>query len=125
MKGGCNTKWYMRIVMQRVTRASVEVAGETVGSIGRGLLLLLGITHADTTAQADLLAAKIAGLRIFSDDDGKMNRSVQDVAGSILVVSQFTLYGDTRKGRRPVSTKPLRRSRQRICMNTLWSVYAP
>jgi D-tyrosyl-tRNA(Tyr) deacylase len=91
----------MRIVLQRVREASVEVAGETVGSIGCGLLLLLGITHADTTAQADFLAAKIAGLRIFSDEEGKMNRSVKDAAGSILVVSQFTLYGDTRKGRRP------------------------
>lgn len=87
--------------MQRVSEASVEVAGETVGSIGGGLLLLLGITHADTTAQADFLAAKIAGLRIFPDEEGKMNRSVKDAAGSILVVSQFTLYGDTRKGRRP------------------------
>ncbi|MGA2596276.1 MAG: D-aminoacyl-tRNA deacylase [Bryobacteraceae bacterium] len=91
----------MRIVVQRVSEASVEVAGETVGSIGGGLLLLLGITHADTTAQADFLAAKIAGLRIFPDEEGKMNRSVKDAAGSILVVSQFTLYGDTRKGRRP------------------------
>jgi len=91
----------MRIVLQRVREASVEVAGETVGSIGRGLLLLLGITHADTTAEADFLAAKIAGLRIFSDHEGKMNRSVKDAGGSILVVSQFTLYGDTRKGRRP------------------------
>jgi D-tyrosyl-tRNA(Tyr) deacylase len=99
--GGCNTKWYMRIVLQRVSEASVEVAGETVGSIGLGLLLLLGITHADTTAQADSLAAKIAGLRIFPDGGGKMNRSVKDAQGSILVVSQFTLYGDTRKGRRP------------------------
>jgi D-tyrosyl-tRNA(Tyr) deacylase len=91
----------MRIVLQRVSEASVEVAGETVGSIGCGLLLLLGITHADTTSEADVLAAKIAGLRIFPDEEGKMNRSVKDAAGSILVVSQFTLYGDTRKGRRP------------------------
>jgi D-tyrosyl-tRNA(Tyr) deacylase len=91
----------MRIVLQRVREASVEVAGETVGSIGCGLLLLLGITHADTTAEADFLASKIAGLRIFSDDEGKMNRSVKNAGGSILVVSQFTLYGDTRKGRRP------------------------
>lgn len=91
----------MRIVLQRVSEASVEVAGETVGSIGQGLLLLLGITHADTTAQADFLAYKIAGLRIFSDEEGKMNRSVKDAGGSVLVVSQFTLYGDMRKGRRP------------------------
>jgi D-tyrosyl-tRNA(Tyr) deacylase len=91
----------MRIVLQRVLKASVEVAGETVASIGPGLLLLLGVTHADTTAQADVLAMKIAGLRIFSDSEGKMNRSVKDTGGSILVVSQFTLYGDCRKGRRP------------------------
>ena len=91
----------MRIVLQRVSEASVQVAGETVGSIGCGLLLLLGITRADTTSEADVLAAKIAGLRIFPDEEGKMNRSVKDAAGSILVVSQFTLYGDTRKGRRP------------------------
>ncbi len=90
----------MRIVLQRVSEASVQVAGETVGSIGCGLLLLLGITRADTTSEADVLAAKIAGLRIFPDEEGKMNRSVKDAAGSILVVSQFTLYGDTRKGRR-------------------------
>lgn len=91
----------MRIVLQRVKRASVEVAGETVGSIGSGLLVLLGVTHTDTRQDADFLADKTAHLRIFSDDAGKMNRSVRDVGGGILVVSQFTLYGDCRKGRRP------------------------
>jgi len=91
----------MRIVLQRVKRASVEVVGETVGSIGPGLLVLLGVTHADTRQDADFLAEKTAHLRIFSDDAGKMNRSVKDVGGGILVVSQFTLYGDCRKGRRP------------------------
>jgi D-tyrosyl-tRNA(Tyr) deacylase len=91
----------MKIVLQRVKRASVEVAGETVGSIGQGLLVLVGVTHTDTREDADFLAEKCAHLRIFSDDAGKMNRSVIDVGGGILVVSQFTLYGDCRKGRRP------------------------
>src|SRR5215469_10533626 len=91
----------MRIVLQRVTKASVEVSGETVGSIGPGLLVLLGVTHEDTRSQADFLADKIVHLRIFPDVAGKMNRSIKDVHGAILVVSQFTLYGDCRKGRRP------------------------
>lgn len=91
----------MRIVLQRVKQASVDVAGERVGSIGPGLLALLAVTHSDTTQQADFLAEKIANLRIFSDDAGKMNLSVKDTGGAILVVSQFTLYGDCRKGRRP------------------------
>jgi D-tyrosyl-tRNA(Tyr) deacylase len=91
----------MRIVAQRVASASVAVGGETVGAIGRGLLLLVGVTHDDTEADAKWLADKIAGLRIFEDDAGKMNLSVLDVGGSILSVSQFTLYGDCRKGKRP------------------------
>jgi D-aminoacyl-tRNA deacylase len=91
----------MRIVLQRVARASVEVAGETVGSIDRGLLVLVGVKRTDTQAQADFLADKTLNLRIFSDDAGKMNRNVRDAGGAILVVSQFTLYGDCRKGRRP------------------------
>lgn len=91
----------MRIVVQRVASASVAVGGETVGAIGRGLLLLVGVTHDDTEADAKWMADKIAGLRIFEDDAGKMNRSVLDVGGSILSVSQFTLYGDCRKGKRP------------------------
>lgn len=91
----------MRAVVQRVSRASVTVDGEVVGAIGPGLTILLGATHDDTPAQVDWLARKIAGLRIFEDDAGQMNLSLRDVAGQALVVSQFTLYGDTRKGRRP------------------------
>ena len=90
----------MRIVLQRVARASVEVAGETVGSIGRGLLVLVGVKRTDTQEQADFLADKTLNLRIFSDDAGKMNRNVTEAGGAILVVSQFTLYGDCRKVRR-------------------------
>jgi len=91
----------MRAVLQRVSRAKVSIADETVGEIGPGLLVLLGVTHADTTEQARWLAEKIAGLRIFNDADGKMNRDVTEAGGSMLIVSQFTLYGDCRKGRRP------------------------
>ncbi len=91
----------MRAVVQRVSRARVSIDGQIVGEIGRGLLILLGITHDDTPQRAAWLAEKIAGLRIFSDADGKMNRDLTVVAGSALIVSQFTLYGDCRKGRRP------------------------
>lgn len=91
----------MRIVVQRCKRAKVAIAGETVGSIGPGLMLLVGVTHEDTEKDAVYLAEKIAGLRIFEDSDGKMNLSVLDVGGAILSVSQFTLYGDSRKGKRP------------------------
>ena len=91
----------MRIVLQRVTRAHVEVAGETVGSIGAGLVILLGVTHQDTREDADYLASKVIQLRVFPDDAGRMNRSLLDAGGALLVVSQFTLYGDCRKGRRP------------------------
>ena len=91
----------MRAVLQRVSRAKVSIAGETVGEIGPGLLVLLGVTHTDTPEQAQWLAEKIAGLRVFNDADGKMNRDVTEAGGSILVVSQFTLYGDCKKGRRP------------------------
>lgn len=94
----------MRIVCQRVGRASVAVDGVAVSSIGAGLLLLVGVAAADTEADAKAAAAKIAGLRIFSDDDGRMNRSVIDVGGAVLVVSQFTLLGDIRRGRRPSFT---------------------
>lgn len=91
----------MRAVIQRVSRASVAVDGEIVGKIGRGLMVLLGVTHSDTPADATWLAEKAVGLRIFNDADGKMNRGLSDVDGSVLVVSQFTLYGDAQKGRRP------------------------
>ena len=91
----------MRIVLQRVSQASVSIAGRTVGRIDRGFCLLVGITHGDTAAEADWLADKVAGLRLFSDADGKMNLGLADVGGSVLAVSQFTLYGDASKGRRP------------------------
>ena len=91
----------MRVVIQRVSRARVTVGGEVTGEVGRGLLVLLGITHDDTIDAARWLAEKTVGLRVFADDEGKMNRSVADVGGGVLVVSQFTLYGDASKGRRP------------------------
>lgn len=91
----------MRAVVQRVTRAAVTVEGETVGAIERGLMVLLGVATGDTSQDAVYLADKTATLRIFADDSGKMNRAVGDIGGSLLVVSQFTLLGDCRKGRRP------------------------
>lgn len=91
----------MRAVLQRVTRASVRVEGETVGEIGLGLVVLLGIAHDDTMRDIEYLVEKIAALRIFEDADERMNLSVTDVGGALLVVSQFTLYGDARRGRRP------------------------
>ena len=91
----------MRAVIQRATRASVTVEDRIVGEIGHGLLVLLGITHADTHADADYLASKIVALRIFDDAAGKMNVSLKDAGGGLLVVSQFTLYGDVRRGLRP------------------------
>ena len=91
----------MRAVIQRVTRASVTVDGRVAGEIGAGLLVLLGVSRTDNPESASYLAEKIANLRIFSDEAGKMNLSVLDAGGSALVVSQFTLYGDTRGGRRP------------------------
>ena len=91
----------MRAVVQRVSSARVLVGDRVAGEIGRGLLVLVGVTHADGPADVAFLATKIAGLRVFEDDQGKMNLSVTDVAGAVLVVPQFTLYGDCRKGRRP------------------------
>lgn len=91
----------MRFVIQRVTRASVRIDGKLVAEIGTGLLVLVGIAATDLPAQADYLAGKLVNLRIFSDSEGKMNRSALDVNASLLLVSQFTLYGDCRKGRRP------------------------
>ena len=91
----------MRVVIQRVSEASVTVDQQTVGAIGQGLMVLLGVAQGDTSQEAKSLAKKTAGLRIFEDDAGKMNRSVEEIGGSLLVVSQFTLLGDCRKGRRP------------------------
>lgn len=91
----------MRVVVQRSGPAQVKVGEQTVGRIERGLVLLVGVTHDDTERDASFLAEKIAGLRIFEDEEGKMNRSVLEAGGEILSVSQFTLYGDCRKGKRP------------------------
>lgn len=91
----------MKVVVQRVNRASVTVENEITGKIKKGLLLLVGIHETDTKKEIDWCCNKISKLRIFEDDEGKMNRSVQDIKGEILVVSQFTLYGDTKKGTRP------------------------
>ncbi|HUC30839.1 MAG TPA: D-aminoacyl-tRNA deacylase [Candidatus Acidoferrum sp.] len=91
----------MRAVVQRVSRARVTVKEWTSGEIGLGLLVLVGVGQDDTEADATYLAEKVAGLRVFEDDEGKMNRRVQDVGGSVLAVSQFTLYGDVRRGKRP------------------------
>ncbi|MEJ2747314.1 MAG: D-aminoacyl-tRNA deacylase [Anaerolineae bacterium] len=98
----------MRALLQRVSSASVTVDGRITGQINRGYVILLGVTHGDTEAEADWLANKIAGLRLFEDAEGKMNLSLFDVEGSVLVVSQFTLYGDARKGRRPSFTNAAR-----------------
>jgi D-tyrosyl-tRNA(Tyr) deacylase len=98
----------MRIILQRVSRARVTVAGRITGEIGPGLLLLVGLTDSDTEAELAWMAEKVVGLRIFNDDEGKMNRSLDEVGGALLVVSQFTLYGDARKGRRPSFTTAAR-----------------
>lgn len=95
----------MRALIQRVSQASVTIDGTCVSSIKHGFLVLLGVKNGDTTAEADFIADKILNLRVFEDDEGKMNRSLQDVNGELLVVSQFTLYGDARKGRRPSFTE--------------------
>jgi D-tyrosyl-tRNA(Tyr) deacylase len=95
----------MRVVAQRVSRASVSVGGEQVSAIGPGLCLLVGVAEGDGPADAVVMARKIAGLRIFADDEGKMNRSVTEVGGEVLVVSQFTLLADARRGRRPSFTR--------------------
>lgn len=91
----------MRALLQRVSSASVRVDGRIIGQIERGFCILLGVTHADTNKEADWLANKIAGIRLFEDDAGKMNLGLNDIDGELLVISQFTLYGDARKGRRP------------------------
>ena len=91
----------MRMIVQRVREARVEVDGEVTGAIGRGLVVLLGVAKTDTEREADYLVDKLVGLRIFPDEQGRMNLSVREVRGQLLVVSQFTLYGDCRRGRRP------------------------
>jgi len=98
----------VRAVIQRVSRAAVRVESVTVGAIGRGYLVFLGVTHADGRAEADWMSRKIAGLRLFEDDAGKMNLGLANVDGAVLVVSQFTLYGDARRGRRPSFTDAAR-----------------
>ncbi len=98
----------MRALLQRVSKASVTVNGKITGKIGNGFVILLGVTHADGPAQVDWLANKVAGLRVFEDEAGKMNASLADVGGGLLVISQFTLYGDARKGRRPSFTSAAR-----------------
>lgn len=96
MEGG-----YVRVVLQRVSRASVTIGGTVAGRIDRGFCLLVGFTHSDTNAQADWMAEKVAGLRLFSDAQDKMNLGLEEVGGALLVISQFTLYADAEKGRRP------------------------
>jgi len=91
----------LRVILQRSLGANVKVAGEVTGQIEKGFVLLVGITHEDTREDVQYVAEKIANLRLFEDEDGKMNRSIFEAGGSILSISQFTLYGDTRKGRRP------------------------
>lgn len=110
----------MRVVVQRCKEAQVTVNGEITGRIGQGLMVLVGVTHEDTEKDAQYLADKVAGLRIFEDGEGKMNYSVTDVGGGILSVSQFTLYGDCRKGKRPnfmAAAKPDRALELYECFN--------
>lgn len=98
----------MRVILQRVSGASVSIRGAVVGEIGCGFVLLVGFTHDDTAADVEWMAARVVGLRLFGDDEGRMNRALDDVGGALLVVSQFTVYGDARKGRRPSFTAAAR-----------------
>src|SRR5207245_11762546 len=98
----------MRVVLQRVSKASVTIGGRVAGAIGRGFCLLVGFTHGDTREQVDWMAEKVAGLRLFSDAEGKMNLGLSEVQGALVVISQFTVYGDTAKGRRPSLVKATR-----------------
>jgi D-tyrosyl-tRNA(Tyr) deacylase len=98
----------MKVVLQRVTEASVTVDGKVVGQVGKGFMILVGVTHEDTETDARYLADKIAGLRVFEDENEKMNLSILEVGGSVLSISQFTLYADTRKGRRPAFVEAAR-----------------
>jgi D-tyrosyl-tRNA(Tyr) deacylase len=91
----------MRVLLQRVSRAEVRVNGNVIGRVGRGFVVFVGFTTTDTEAHVDWMAEKVASIRLFGDDEGKMNRALADVGGAVLVVSQFTLYGDSQKGRRP------------------------
>lgn len=91
----------MRVVLQRVSKASVTIGGRVAGAVGRGFCLLVGFAHGDTTEQVDWMVEKVAGLRLFSDAEGKMNLGLAEVGGAVLVISQFTVYGDASKGRRP------------------------
>ena len=115
----------MSALIQRVTTASVAVDGQTAGEIERGFLVLLGVTHDDGEAEAVCLARKVAGLRLFEDDAGKFNRSLHDVGGAVLVVSQFTLYGDARKGRRPSFVEAARPERPSRCAGASKRRYTP
>lgn len=116
----------MKAVIQRVTRASVEVEGEVIGRIDVGLLVLLGIAKEDTEADVRYVADKLVGLRIFSDAEGKMNRSIIDVGGQVLIVSQFTLLADTAKGRRPGFERAALPERALNCMrrSSVWCAIA-
>lgn len=114
----------MRAVVQRVTRASVTIDGEVTGSIGQGYLVLLGVGADDTRAEADRLWKKLFGLRIMEDEDGKTNRSIDDVGGEVLVVSQFTLFADCRRGRRPSFTAAATQRTQTSSTSTSCSWHA-
>lgn len=111
----------MRAVVQRVTEGDVTVDGNVTGAIRNGLVVLLGVAEDDIDADAEYIAGKVAGLRVFEDEDGKMNRSVQDIGGQILAISQFTLLGDVRKANAPALRKRRLPRRRIACIRNLWS----